>query len=106
MTIQAVTAEIDRLATIGNRRKHTDDGLRDIARALTGGPGQRRTKSGCALAKHLRQFTDQPVRVTRYEVYVGDAEIPLNSAPGDRCVLRYFVCAYDDHPRRYQWLRA
>lgn len=106
MTVRAVTTEIDRLAAIGNARKNPDDGTRDIARALTGVTGARHTKSGCPLAKHLRKFTDQPVRVSRYEVHVGDAEIPLNNAPGDRCILRYFVCNFDDHPARYRWLRT
>lgn len=92
----AVTREIDRLAAVGRRRRDPDRATLAIARQLTGGPGRRNHRGQCPLARHLGQFTESPIRVTRYEVHVGDEVIPLNRPPGDRLIVREFVCAFDD----------
>lgn len=105
MTVHAITREIDRLATIGNRYKDPDNGTRAIAKQLDGTRGVRQSQKDCALARHLQPFTADPVRVTRYEVFVGEHKIPLNNPPGDRLILREFVCAFDDHPNRFPRLR-
>lgn len=106
MTVYAVTREIDRLAAVGRRRRDPDRATLAIARQLTGGPGNRNHRGQCPLARHLAQFTESPVQVTRYEVRLGDEVIPLNRPPGDRLVLREFVCAFDDKRQRFRWLRA
>lgn len=105
MTLQAVTAEVDRLCAIGNSHNDPARATLAIAKALTAGPGRSHSQTQDPLARHLAQYTDRQVRVTRYEVMVGKDVIPLNAPPGDRLVLREFVCAYDDHPRRFTFLR-
>lgn len=105
MTLYAVTHEIDRLSAIGNRYKLEPDGTRAIARALEGITGVRQSMTDCALSRHLQRFTTQTVRTGRYEVFVGETRIPLNDPPGDRLILRQFVCDFDDKPGRFPHLR-
>ena len=71
--------------------------------------GRRRSVWECPLARHLSRIAGTRVGVTRYEVIIptttGQAVLPLNQPPGDLLRIRYFVCAFDDNPRRFRWLR-
>lgn len=104
-----VAAELARLAAIGNKPADTRTGTRAIARELArhGVTGQRHTPAACALANHLRAATGAAdVHATRYEVVAEGHTTNLNAPPGDLCVIRYFVCEFDDHPGRFPALRT
>lgn len=107
-----VAAELARLAAIGNKPAWQYEGTLAIANELArnGVTGRRRSLGYCALANHLKHTTGiDHIQVTRYEVIAGhgDAEqvIDLNAPPGELCILRYFVCDFDDNPRRFRKLR-
>lgn len=109
--IDTVRAELGRLAAIANRPRWEEQGTLAIAKELReqGVTGRRNNRWDCPLARHLSRIADTRVGVTRYEVIIptttGQAVLPLNQPPGDLLRIRYFVCAFDDNPRRFRWLR-
>lgn len=111
--VNAAAAELARLAAIGNKHAWQHEGTLAIARELArnGTTGRRRSRGNCALANHLKHTTGTDhIEVTRYEVLVGpegdEQIISLVEPPGDLCILRYFVCDFDDNPQRFRKLRA
>lgn len=109
--VDTVRAELDRLAAIANRPRWEEQGTLAIAKELReqGVTGRRQSVWECPLARHLSRIAGTRVGVTRYEVIIptttGQAVLPLNQPPGDLLRIRYFVCAFDDNPRRFRWLR-
>lgn len=109
--VDTVRAELDRLAAIANKPRWEEQGTLAIAKELReqGVTGRRRSVWECPLARHLSRIAGTRVGVTRYEVIVptttGQVVLPLNQPPGDLLRIRYFVCAFDDNPRRFRWLR-
>ncbi|GAA1765925.1 hypothetical protein [Streptomonospora arabica] len=111
--VHQVEAELARLAVIGNKPAWQYEGTLAIARELArhGATGRRRSRGNCALANHLKRVAGTgDIEVTRYEVLVGpegdEQIISLVEPPGDLCILRYFVCDFDDQPQRFRRLRA
>ncbi len=108
--LNAVTAELDRLAALARARDPYRAALA-IAKELErhGVTGSRRAVWSCPLARHLSRRSGARVGVTRHEVLIVDGdEIAYTirmSEPSDALLpIREFVVQFDDYKRRFRWL--